>query len=117
MVNKQVVTLRKSKDFLRLKEEGKYFSINTWLALKYQMRADSPLRVGWTIPGYVGTAVTRNRLKRWIREYLRALDIDKSGIDVNFIFRKKSPEFFQKLGRQDLYEVLDLAFRKLRKFA
>lgn len=84
-------------------------------------RADQQLHVGWTIPAYVGGAVIRNRLKRWIREYLRTLDHGKEnqkniiGIDVNFIFKKKSSEFFRKLERQDLYEVLDLGFKRLRK--
>ena len=114
-VNKQVVTIRKSRDFLRLSEKGKYFSINSWLATKFILRADEELHVGWTIPGYIGGAVIRNRLKRWIREYLKTLDYDKPGIDINFIFRRKSPEFFRKLGRQDLYEALDLAFKKLRR--
>lgn len=115
VVNKKVATIRKSKDFLRLKENGKYFSINSWLAIKYILRVDEQLHLGWTIPAYVGSAVTRNRLKRWIREYIRALKDNSIGIDVNFIFKKKSPEFFRKIGRQDLYEALDLALRRLQK--
>ena len=114
--NNQIFTLRKSRDFLRLKEQGKYFSINSWLAIKYIVRADEQLHLGWTIPAYVGTAVVRNRLKRWIREYLKTLK-ENPGVDVNFILRRKSPEFFRKVGRQDLYEALDFAFKRLRKMA
>ena len=85
--------------------------------MKYMVRADEQLHLGWTIPAYVGTAVVRNRLKRWIREYLRTLSKGHPAVDVNFILRRKSPEFFRKLGRQDLYEALDLAFKRLRKAA
>lgn len=115
--NNRIFTLRKSKDFLRLKEQGKYFSINSWLAMKYMVRVDEQLHLGWTIPAYVGTAVVRNRLKRWIREYLKTLKYENPGIDVNFILRRKSPEFFRKIGRQDLYEALDFGFKRLRKMA
>lgn len=114
--NNQIFTLRKSRDFLRLKEQGKYFSINSWLAMKYMVRADEQLHLGWTIPAYVGTAVVRNRLKRWVREYLKTLK-ESPSVDVNFILRRKSPEFFRKIGRQDLYEALDFAFKRLRKMA
>ena len=34
-------------------------------------KAESPARVGVTVSSKVGNAVVRNRLKRWVREYVR----------------------------------------------
>lgn len=35
--------------------------------------ADPESRVGWTVSRKVGGAVTRNRVKRWLREVVRAI--------------------------------------------
>ncbi|MES2643735.1 MAG: ribonuclease P protein component [Myxococcota bacterium] len=41
--------------------------------------ADPESRVGWTVSRKVGGAVTRNRVKRWLREVVRAIPGPREG--------------------------------------
>ena len=56
-----------------------------WLVVNYARNSQGFRRPGWTISRKVGKAVTRNRLKRWGREFARKLEIN--GIDFNLIFQ------------------------------
>lgn len=73
------------------------------------------LRVGWTLPGYVGTSVTRNRLKRWIRVYLNDLsgETKNNPCDINLVFRKRDAEFYSQLKHKDLDAALDKIFSQI----
>ena len=90
----------------------------TWLYANYLVSSKrSNLRIGWTVPTYVGTAVIRNKFKRWIREYLRANFTKNSDIrcDVNFVFKKKSPDFYKQLSHKEFNETLGVFFKKFNK--
>lgn len=52
-------------------------------------------RCGWTLPRAVGSAVVRNRLKRWLREWLRsqlaAMSVSDAvpAAEINFRFQER----------------------------
>lgn len=71
------------------------------------------IRVGWTIPSYVGTAVMRNKFKRWMREYLKGLPTEFRAIslDINVVMRKESGQFYKQLEHRDFNEALEKLFR------
>ena len=73
--------------------------------------------MGWTVPGYVGTAVIRNRLKRWLREYLVAHPVSTNliDVDVNIVFRRKTGEFYRELTHEEFDVVIENLFRKIEK--
>lgn len=69
------------------------------------------LRVGWTLPRYVGNAVTRNKLKRQLRVGLEKIVAEKKlknkGMDVNLIFKKpKSDCDYKQLTQEEVNSAL-----------
>ena len=98
--------VKSSSDFKMIYRKGKRVFSNSWMLLNYLEKEEKRLRYGWTVPKFVGSAVTRNKLKRWCREIVRK-DIREetnSPYDINIVFRKQPQEFYKSLN----YEV----FRK-----
>lgn len=137
--NTGVPILKSRKDFEKLRSEGRIVKINPWLIVSYRKNEIGRLRVGWTISSYTGSAVIRNRLKRWLREYLRqqrAASL-RQEFDVNLIFtnrsldRKKNrveertktknkvargaKKFFSELKHEEVNAALDRIFFQLLK--
>lgn len=90
-------SLRSKSDFNLLRFSRHKVSPNRWLTVSFKPNESGHLRLGCTIPRVVGTAVTRNRLKRWtkfiFREWLHEMSIEPA-LDVNVaIFRRDKPDF------------------------
>ena len=111
----RVATLKSRADFSRIKSKGRTVSSNPWLLANYSKNEDLGLRVGWTIPGYVGSSVVRNRLKRWIRQYLQSIsgEILNHQYDINLVFRKRSSNFYSELEHGELDVALNGIFKKI----
>jgi ribonuclease P protein component len=75
------------------------------------------MRCGWTLPRQVGSAVIRNRLKRWSRVYLRHLLAEGLAlpVDVNLVFRKAEPDFYKKLNYEQFSRILDKGWRQMQR--
>ncbi len=73
------------------------------------------LRVGWTMPTYIGGAVVRNKYKRWVRENLRTFseNLKKTPIDVNILLRRRDGDFYRNVTREVFNAALFEAFRKV----
>lgn len=65
-----------------------------------------PARIGITVSGKVGPAVVRNRLKRWVREYVRHHAAAVSGRDVVIIARAAAAEAAHADVDRDLTRLL-----------
>lgn len=82
-------TIKRKSDFNRLYKQGKrkesrYFKI-------YILENDLlSIRAGISTGKYIGNAVTRNRIRRIIKELLRKVDSEKKGLDLLIIARKES---------------------------
>jgi ribonuclease P protein component len=66
--------VRKRLDYLRVQNQGRRFSTEHYLV--FALPSPSPsqeTRFGVTVSRKVGNSVTRNRVKRWIRESCRRL--------------------------------------------
>jgi ribonuclease P protein component len=107
--------LTKSADFETLKQKGFRISSRPWLLANFLHNKGAGLRVGWTVPVYVGSAVIRNRLKRWIREDLKKLssEILDISIDVNLVLKRQNGEFYRELNHKDFTDALVDIFQKL----
>jgi ribonuclease P protein component len=114
---RKVAILRSKKDFDRIRNQGKVYQPNSWLLANIIYNEGIGLRVGWTLPIYVGNAVVRNRMKRWLREYLRSQEKFKNefSFDINLVFKRKHIGFYsEKLEHEELNAALEQVFKKIR---
>lgn len=117
------LSLKKKRDFENLRNEGDVLHITHWLMVVYRPNGENGpdgrkvSRVGWTLPRSVGTAVVRNRLKRWGRERVKVWDVDQwsKSLDLNFVFKKKAAGFYQRLSREDFGTAFFRAYEKISK--
>lgn len=109
MENKKPVGLKLSSDFLLIKNKGKRKTLSPWLVLGYRKNDLGRLRFGCTITRKVGSAVQRNRLKRWTKEYFRktAAHGFNQQYDLNLVFRPMPEDFYKKLRFEQFVETLD----------
>ena len=98
-------------------QKGSSFSAKPWLFVNYISNQKSGLRVGYTIPKFVGNAVTRNRFKRWIKEALRTSDRDTKNteVDINFVFKRRKREFYKELKFIEVKNAVKYSVSKIKK--
>jgi len=115
--NRRPIRLKSSRDFEKIKAGRKSIQISSWLVCNFLFNNGKGFRVGWTVPGYVGTAVIRNRLKRWLRQYLVTHPVSTSlvDVDVNIVFRRKTREFYSELTHEEFDVVIENLFQKIQK--
>jgi ribonuclease P protein component len=120
VANKRSIQILKSpKDFLRLKDVGVNIGVTKWLSLSFLPNANKSLRIGWTYPNYIGSAVLRNKLKRWSREFARknlGPDVAEGSFDVNIFLRRRNEEFYKTMSHEVFDGTLQQAFEKFKKF-
>ena len=95
--------LRKRADFLRLSHEGQKVHSTNFVVL-WKERPEPSVRLGITVSGKVGNAVTRNRVKRLVREFYRLNKDLFAPVDYNIIAKQGAArldfsEVSQELGR------------------
>lgn len=88
--------LKKNIDFQRVYAK-KRVNGNRHLTVFYKKNNLPNKRVGFTITKKVGNAVTRNKIKRRLREIYRAnFDVLKDGYDYVFVVKKSVPSISYK---------------------
>jgi ribonuclease P protein component len=109
--------IKRSSEFLAIKQSGKRHWPTKWLLLNYQKTTLGQLRFGVTASRKTGPAVVRNKLKRWSREYFR--EFLKTGnsfeADINLIFKPMDPNFYKGLSHQEFCKALDRGLEVVRK--
>lgn len=111
--------LRSRQDFQRVQRRGQSFKLNHWLLLSFLKTDGAQIRAGWTVPRYVGNAVIRNRLKRWMRESLRSAlpKYQNFCLDVNFVFLNRGPLFYKGLSHETFNQSIVHAVKKFETMA
>jgi len=106
--------LSRSRDFEAVYRHGRSFA-SRYVVLYWFPRqdADGDPRLGLAVPKSLGSAVTRNRLKRQLREAWRArLDDVPPGRDYVLLARAGLPETADSRGLDWLGERIDEVLRR-----
>jgi len=102
--------LLKRTDFLRISRQGS--KVQTQVFIILWTETPSPVaRIGITVSGKVGNAVTRNRLKRFIREFYRNNKSLFAPAEYSIIARQGAA----RLGYFDICRDLARALQRLQK--
>lgn len=116
VANNQIVRFKRRSEFISVTKEGKRFHVNDWLMLNSSKSEDNEIKVGWTVPGYVGTAVTRNRLKRWLREYVeKKWRPQRRGLIVHFLFKRRAVTFYKGLDHRQFDKAVENGLKHVEK--
>ncbi|MFN7905037.1 MAG: ribonuclease P protein component [Pseudobdellovibrionaceae bacterium] len=114
----KTTSLRTIQDFEILKENGRRRKILPWVLVSFMFNKLGYHRLGVTASKKIGSAVMRNRLKRWCRNYLRQ-NHPKSDrtYDFNVIFlpqnTKTNREFYQTRKYSEFKQSMDELFKVL----
>jgi ribonuclease P protein component len=105
--------LTRSRDFDAVYRHGRSTSTR-YLVLYWFPREDGEggSRLGIAIPRKTGSAVTRNRLKRLLREAWRKLPNDREGVDYVLVARPGLAEAAEARGLPWLQERVEEALGK-----
>lgn len=107
--------LSRSRDFEAVYRHGRSFA-SRYLVLYWFPREDDDAgdpRLGLAVPKSLGSAVTRNRLKRQLREAWRAgLERVPPGRDYVLVARTGLPEAVEARGLEWLSERVDEVLRR-----
>lgn len=101
--------LKKSWQFAKIYKEGGRYS-NALFILYVSPNDIQETRLGLTVTKKVGISVQRNRIKRLIREVLRALNIIAPGNDLVVVVKKPAID----LKYSQIYEPLAELLKRAR---
>lgn len=94
--------IRKRRDFLKLKRCGKAIHAHNFIVVLGDGQQPAT-RIGITVTKRVGNAVTRNRIKRIVRDYFRLNKQTLPGtLDINVIAKDRAAQRHPSELRSDL---------------
>ncbi|HET7627717.1 MAG TPA: ribonuclease P protein component [Bacillales bacterium] len=98
--------LKKNIEFQRVFRKGTSFA-NRQFVVYYTERSGMPFRIGISVSKRVGNAVTRNRIKRIVREVIREVEDDLSEEkDYVIIARKPTANMNYQQMKSSMIHVL-----------
>lgn len=108
MANK-VLTLKRSSEFAEIAKKGRRIKVSSWLTLQVLPSLSEDSYYGTTVSRKVGSAVVRNKLKRWVRNFaIKNWPKEFKSKRIVFVFRPQSEEtFFKSLRYKDFLFVLN----------
>ncbi len=117
MASKPLKVLRRRSEFLTLMKNGQKVRPSDWMLISFSVNRQGEMRCGWTLPRYIGSAVIRNRLKRWSRVYFKALlnSGEEIPVDVNLVFRRAEGDFYRRLNYECFSRILDRGWQQIRR--
>jgi len=102
-------TLKRKSDFSRLYKQGKIIN-HSCVKIYLLENKVCKIRVGISVGKQVGNAVTRNRIRRIIKEILRKIEIKKKGFDLLLIVKKDAVDVAYHKLEQVLTSALSSSF-------
>ncbi|MFZ4404850.1 MAG: ribonuclease P protein component [Pseudobdellovibrionaceae bacterium] len=120
MESKSIQRLKRTSDYGFLREKGRVFRAENWLLwsyLKYHDSQQQAFRWGVTVPKKVGTAVLRNKMKRWCLEYFKQnqVHLESIDMDLNVVFIAESRHEYKKMLYTDFKKSMDKGLHFIQK--
>jgi ribonuclease P protein component len=105
--------IKKNKDFQTVFKQGKSIANRQFVIYILQRSEEQEFRIGLSVSKKIGNAVTRNRVKRLIRQFfLEEKHRIASGREYIIIARKPAAD----MGYQEVKGSLDHLFRKAKSY-
>lgn len=110
---KKMQRLKKNSDFQKVFKNGRSMANRQFVVYQYKHYRDNHsqyFRVGLSVSKKIGNAVTRNRIKRYIKDVIHRLDNRlPAGYDLIIIARKPTHEMDYHQVKSSLNHVLKRA--------
>lgn len=107
--------IKKDKEFQQVFKKGKSFANRQFVVYCYRKEMQSEFRVGLSVSKKIGNAVTRNRIKRYLRQcFLEMKDEIQNDMDYVVIARHQAATKDFHETKKSLQHVLHIA-RVLKK--
>ena len=100
--------LRSEKDYRRVGRWGRRLSSRNFVVLVVERRDGTGARLGTTVSRRLGGAVTRNRVKRSIREWFRLRKQQLGSLDLVVIARPPAASLGGQRSAEELSRLLGL---------
>ena len=97
--------MRKRRDFLACQSRGRKWHSPRFVIYAWRDEG-APRRFGITVSRKVGNAVTRNRVKRVLRECLRLCELELASVQLVAIAKKSAPGLRLADAQAELYPLL-----------
>lgn len=97
--------IKKDKDFKYIYSKGKSFA-NKKLVIYYIKNNENKLKIGISISKKVGKAVTRNHLRRLIKENLRHINKIKTGYSIILLARVGADDLNYGMMKSSIIHLL-----------
>ncbi|MGM0901548.1 MAG: ribonuclease P protein component [Bacillota bacterium] len=112
---KKELRIKKNKEFQQVFQNGKSFANRQFVVYVLKKQDQESFRIGLSVSKKLGNAVTRNQIKRYIRQaFLELKDEVRTGNDYVIIARKPAAEMGMQEIKKSLEHVLKVA-RVLKK--
>lgn len=96
---KKKLRIKKNKDFQEAFKNGRSFANRQFVVYVLQKKEQEYFRIGLSVSKKIGNAVTRNRIKRYIRQAVFELK-DRMNINVDYVIIARRP-----LAEMGFFEV------------
>lgn len=90
-----------------------------WMCLNFLRNNQGLLRIGWTISRRVASAVVRNKMRRWSRQYFRQEFKNECDlcVDINIILRPRDGNFYKDLKYKEFIEIFKKGLQLISKMS
>src|SRR5690625_2177267 len=107
MIMKKAYRIKKNEEFQQIFKKGKSFANRQLVIYHMKNKNQSYFRVGLSVGKRIGNAVTRNRIKRYLRESFRSLQHKIiPSIDITIIARQPTKNMNYHEIRKSLIHLL-----------